>query len=116
VTPEEWARVFATYGPRVPDEEELVRRRQNLDLRPRGLDVLRSVDIRDQLGRIESPTLVCVGALDPITPIAAAEEIVDALPEGVAELEVIDGVGHFPWKDAPDRYWPAIVAFVKRVG
>ena len=40
--------------------------------------------------------------------------IVDALPPGIGRLEVIPGVGHFPWKDAPDRYWPVIEDFVAR--
>ena len=43
------------------------------------------------------PTLVCVGALDPITPVSAAREIVDALSPGVGRLELIEGAGHFPW-------------------
>ena len=27
-------------------------------------------------------------------------------------LEVIDGAGHFPWKDAPERYWPLLESFI----
>ena len=49
-----------------------------------------------------------------MTPVAAAEEIVGALPEGVAQLEVIAGAGHFTWLDAPDRFWPIIIEFVQR--
>lgn len=26
-------------------------------------------------------------------------------------LEVIEGAGHFPWMDVPDRYWPVIADF-----
>ena len=37
-----------------------------------GLKVMRGFDVLDQLARIECPTLVCVGELDPITPVAAA--------------------------------------------
>jgi len=36
----------------------------------------------------------------------------DALPRGIGRLEVIEGAGHFPWLDAPDRYWPMIEDFV----
>jgi pimeloyl-ACP methyl ester carboxylesterase len=53
-----------------------------------------------------------VGELDPVTPVAAAQEIHDGLPEGIARLEVIQGAGHFPWKCAPDRYWPLLIEFV----
>src|SRR6266508_2571761 len=61
---------------------------------------------------VDGPTLVCVGELDPITPVAAAREIADALPEESARLEVVEGAGHFPWKDAPERYWPLVTDFV----
>jgi pimeloyl-ACP methyl ester carboxylesterase len=44
-----------------------------------------------------------MGELDPATPVAAAREIADALPEGTARLEVVQGAGHIAWNDAPDR-------------
>jgi pimeloyl-ACP methyl ester carboxylesterase len=53
-----------------------------------------------------------VGELDPITPVAAAREIVDALPAGSARLQVIEGAGHFASKDVPDPYWPLVTEFV----
>jgi pimeloyl-ACP methyl ester carboxylesterase len=58
------------------------------------------------------PTLVCVGELDPITRVAAAREIAAALRSGVGRLEVVEGAGHFTWKDAPDRYWPILTEFL----
>jgi pimeloyl-ACP methyl ester carboxylesterase len=42
--------------------------------------------------------------------VAAAHEIAEALPG--AQLEVLEGAGHFTWKDAPDRYWPLLTEFV----
>ncbi len=77
-----------------------------------GLDLMRGFDVLDQLALVDCPTLVCVGELDPITPVAAAREIVEALPDGIARLEVIEGAGHFTWRDAPDRYWPLLTGFV----
>ena len=112
VSPDEWARVFAVFGPNVPDEGELARRRQNRALGPHGVALMSRLDIVDQLWRIESPALVCVGALEPVTPVAASEEIFRALPNSVARLEVLEGAGHFPWKDVPGRYWPLLVDFV----
>jgi pimeloyl-ACP methyl ester carboxylesterase len=58
VTDDEWARVFAVFGPRVPDETELARRRQNLELAPYAVELMRRVDLVDQLRRIDCPTLV----------------------------------------------------------
>jgi pimeloyl-ACP methyl ester carboxylesterase len=112
VPDEEWARVFAAFGPRVPAEEELARRRQNLELNPHGMGLIRRIDIVDQLSRVDAPTLVAVGELDPVTPVAASEEIVRALPQGIVQLDVIEGAGHFPWMDAPERYWPTIIEFI----
>ena len=112
VTPEEWARCFVLFGPWVPREQERARTVVNLELNAPGLELMRKLDILDQLARIDCPSLVCVGELDPVTPVAAAQEIVAALPEGAARLEVVEGAGHFTWKDSPDRYWPLLTEFV----
>ena len=72
---------------------------------------MRAFDVVDRLERIDCPTLVCVGELDPITPVPEARAV-EALPEGHSRLEVIKGAGHFTWKDAPDRYWPLLTEFV----
>jgi pimeloyl-ACP methyl ester carboxylesterase len=109
---DEWARVFAAFGPVVPDDEQLARRTKNVELGPHGMELLRRLDVVDQLHRIECPTLVCVGDRDPVTPVAAAREIVAALPDGIGRLEVITGAGHFPWKDDPATYWPLITSFL----
>jgi pimeloyl-ACP methyl ester carboxylesterase len=73
---------------------------------------MRRLDVLDQLAGVECPTLVCVGDLDPVTPVAAAREIVHALPAGTARLEVIVGAGHFAWRDAAADYWPLVTDFV----
>ena len=79
------------------------------------MELVRHLDIVNQLGRVDSPTLVSVGELDPVTPIPAAVEIVGALPEGIAQLEIIDGAGHFTWLDAPDLFWPIVIDFIQRM-
>jgi proline iminopeptidase len=114
VTPEQWNRCWSLFGPWVPREQEKARVIANLELNAPGLKLLSRFNVLDQLARIDCPTLVCVGELDLGTPVAAAREIVDALPGGSARLEVIKGAGHFSWKDAPDRYWPLISDFVAK--
>jgi len=114
VSDAEWARVFAAFGPRVPDADELARRVRNPEVGAVGMEQLRRLDVVDQLVRITSPTLVCVGQLDPVTPPAAAQEIVDALGPGVRRLQVLEGAGHFPWLDHPDRYWPLIATYLQQ--
>ena len=112
VTPEEWAPCWRLFGPWVVGEQERARTVVNAELNAPGLELMRGFDVLDQLAGIECPTLVCVGELDPITPVAAAREIADALPEGIAQLAVVEDAGHFTWKDAPDRYWPLVTDFV----
>jgi len=104
--------VFAAFGPNVPDDERKARAPRNLELNSRGMDLIRGLDIVDQLRRVDSPTLVSVGGLDPVTPIAASEEIVAALPDGLVSFETIQGAGHFTWLDAPERFWPLIINFL----
>jgi proline iminopeptidase len=112
VTDEEWDLVFAAFGPGVLSEEELARRRKNMEIASRGMDLLRGFDAVDQLPKIDRPTLVCVGDRDPVTPVAASIEIMEALPDGVGRLEIVEGAGHFPWRDAADRYWPLLMEYV----
>jgi pimeloyl-ACP methyl ester carboxylesterase len=112
VPDEDWARVFAAFGPHRPNDERKANTPKNLELNEFGMGVIRRTDIVDQLGRVDSPTLVGVGELDPVTPVAAAEEVVEALPRGIARFEIIDGGGHFTWMDAPDRFWPMIIEFI----
>jgi proline iminopeptidase len=112
VSDEQWAQVFAAFGPNVPDPDQLARRIRNAEVGLSGMELFRRLDLIDQLARVTCPTLVCVGRVDPVTPLAASREIVDALPPGVGQLKVIDDAGHFPWLDRPHEYWSVIGAFV----
>jgi pimeloyl-ACP methyl ester carboxylesterase len=112
----ESAKVFAAFGPHIPDDDELARCVASPELAEPGMDLVRALDVVDQLARVTCPTLVCVGALDPVTPVAAAREILDGLPAGVGRLEVVDGAGHFPWLDRPDAVRAVIGPFVAARG
>ncbi|HXJ63666.1 MAG TPA: alpha/beta hydrolase [Actinomycetota bacterium] len=114
VSDDEWGLVFRTFGPNVPDPEALARRVANPDLSERGSELFHRFDVVDQLVRIDVPTLVSVGELDPVTPVEAAREIAAALPPGLARLEVLPGAGHFPWLDIADVYWPILGEFVRQ--
>ena len=112
VPDDEWALVASAFGPHVPNEERRASAPRNVDLNSRGMDLVRQLNIVEQLSRVAAPTLVSVGDLDPVTPVAAAEEIVGALPRGIARLEILEGAGHFSWMDTPDRFWPMIIEFI----
>jgi pimeloyl-ACP methyl ester carboxylesterase len=113
VQPEEWARVYAAFGPNRPTDEESARWPKNLELNPVGMERIRELDFVDELGEIEVPTLVLVGALDPVTPLAASEEIVEALGTDLGQLRVLEGAGHFSWLDTPEPFFRSIQEFVE---
>ena len=80
------------------------------------MERVRALDVVGLLPAVENPVLVSVGALDPVTPVAAAQEIVDGLRPGIGRLDVVAGAGHFTSLDAPEHYWSTLVDFVHEVG
>lgn len=50
-------------------------------------------------GTIDAETLVVAGGADRLTPVAAARAIAAEIPG--ATVEVLDGVGHYPWVELP---------------
>jgi pimeloyl-ACP methyl ester carboxylesterase len=116
VTDEEWSRVFAAFGPRIPDGDELARRVRNPELGEYGMGLLRRFDAVDQLARIRCPALVCVGREDGVTPVEAAREIADHLDPTTTRLAILDDAGHFPWLDQPDRYRALLASWLSGNG
>lgn len=90
--------------------------------RPEGrqgvLDLYRSGDfekLRPYEGRLEGlgvPALLLWGETDAFAPVAGAHRFRRQLPE--ADLEVLAGVGHFVFEDAPERTTPLVVDFLGR--
>ncbi len=82
------------------------------------LDLYRSGDFSElepyegRLGALNVPTLLLWGENDPFAPLSGAHRFLKQIPG--AELEVIDGVGHFVTDDAPDEYARRVVAFLRR--
>ena len=64
------------------------------------------------LATSEIPVLAIAGEHDPGTPPAAARRIAATAPQG--ELVILDGVGHFPFAEAPDAYWGAVRGWLER--
>lgn len=68
-------------------------------------------DISGLVPKIETPTLVMVGAADAITPPDAAEELDQALPH--SRLVTIEGAGHLTTLEQPDAVADALADFLK---
>jgi pimeloyl-ACP methyl ester carboxylesterase len=103
-------------GPdREPDEvdAELYDRVRRMNLRAYELQAgeegsLRKVEIEPE--RITAPTLVVRGALDWPDIAAAAQRLVDELPN--ARLVVVEGCAHLPTMERPDEVARLILDFV----
>jgi pimeloyl-ACP methyl ester carboxylesterase len=64
------------------------------------------------LAAADIPVLAIAGEHDRATPPAMARRIADAAPRG--ELLIVEGTGHFPFAEAPERYWPPLVDWLRR--
>jgi pimeloyl-ACP methyl ester carboxylesterase len=68
-------------------------------------------DYRGDLQRINVPTLVMCGELDPIAPVALSQEIAGGIAG--AQLVVLPGAGHVTNADAPRAFNDALVTFLQ---
>lgn len=72
----------------------------------------KTFDFTTDLTRITCPVLVLGGEDDPTTPIEDQEDIVAALPDGLATFHRFSGCGHGAWRDKPDEVIPVIRDFI----
>ena len=70
---------------------------------------LGSWDWRPAMRDVRSPTLVIQGTRDPLL-LESAREWAATMPD--SRLLVLDGIGHFPYVEAPDRFFPAVETFL----
>ncbi len=73
-------------------------------------------DAGAQLPNVACPVLVIEGSLDPdwADPRAEGEKIVADLPDGLGELVVLEGVGHYPHTQAPNEVLALAVPFLAK--
>lgn len=56
------------------------------------------------------PTLIMWGDVDQIIPVAHAQAAHEAIPG--SRLEILEGVGHFPHTEAPERFLEVLIDFL----
>lgn len=71
-------------------------------------------DMQGACARIKAPTLVLVGSLDTLTPPYHSEYLARGIPG--ATLSVIEGSGHAPNREMPQRFLQVVREFLGRVG
>ena len=72
----------------------------------------KTTDLRDSLGAVRCPTLVIAGEHDPLVPSGLGREIVEAIPDGLARLEVIRGASHDLLIDNPPECYRLVREFL----
>ena len=73
--------------------------------RPDSFEVLRSTDV---------PALVVVGEQDALSPVAQAQEMADALPQG--RLLVVPEAGHLSAVEDPGAFGAGVTGFLEELG
>ncbi|GLX07071.1 hydrolase [Microbispora sp. NBRC 16548] len=73
-------------------------------------------DAGAHLDGIRCPALVVMGTRDPdwADPRAEADGVVAGMPQGLGDVVMIDGAGHYPHAQHPDEVAAAILAFLKQ--
>jgi 3-oxoadipate enol-lactonase len=71
---------------------------------------LAALDLGPDLAKIKNPTLIVIGEVDSATPAAIGREFAERLPD--ARAVELDGVGHCPHMQVPDRFVAAIAPFL----
>ena len=67
-------------------------------------------DVRGDLGRVGTPTLLVWGSLDPLIPPSIGDVMRAEIPD--SRLLVIEGAGHNPMFDCPEDFNGALLAFL----
>lgn len=101
--------------------EEAEARRHNMALRRSLLSAQRNLlwmmsagraEVERVAGSVRVPTLMLWGSQDVLVPLAVGEHWVGKIPG--AELVVIDGVGHNPQIEMPERFAEIVLAYAER--
>jgi len=75
-------------------------------------EAFRSMDLRPHLHDVQCPTLVLIGEHDPLNPPALGQEIVDAIPNARARLEVVPDAAHRVIGDNPEHTYRCVREFL----
>lgn len=67
-------------------------------------------DYRAEARRVNAPVLTIHGTDDPNAPVEGGREWASLLPQ--ARLVELQGVGHAPWLEAPDRFFAEVDRFL----
>lgn len=75
-----------------------------------GLKILQETDLRQDLYRVQCPTLQLFGRLDSLIPVSAANLIHNLFPD--SQTVIIDGASHVPFISHPKQFLLCINTFL----
>ena len=105
---EEWRRVVGPLMSLNPDPDPLVPILDAARITTKQVNLSwfenegNAMDLRPDLANVRCPTLVLVGEHDPVNPATWVEEIVTAIPNGLARLQVVPDAAHDITTDNPE--------------
>ncbi|HZX04035.1 alpha/beta hydrolase [Kribbella sp.] len=70
------------------------------------------VDVAPFAASIVCPTLILAGQDDPVSPAVGAQRLADSLTGSPVRMETLDRVGHGVFRQAPDRAFDLLRAFL----
>jgi len=120
--PSLWVRFYRSLYPGTPPvdlPDYLTALRRNLS-EPGRMAALRAMmwaskaECNERIGEVRSPVLVVMGSRDPDFPDPAGEAqlVADRAADGTVVL--VDGAGHYPQAEAPERTAAAVLPFLSR--
>jgi proline iminopeptidase len=65
---------------------------------------MRTFDLLDDLAKLQCPTMVMAGELDPICPIEAADDIASKVPKHLLTYRRYANCGHGAYRDVPEAF------------
>jgi pimeloyl-ACP methyl ester carboxylesterase len=122
-TAAEWARVCFPLLSRRREPDPLLERlevwrfeNQSLEVNLHHIPEAKANDLRRALHAVRCPTLVLIGEDDPLIPMRLADEIAEAIPDGLARLERIPQAAHDVFADNPEQTYLCIRDFLTDLG
>ena len=73
------------------------------------------VDVAPFATSIGCPALVLAGHDDPVSPSVGAQRLADSLTGAAVRVEIMDGVGHGVFRQAPQRAFDLLRGFLQKV-
>ena len=73
------------------------------------IEAMGDYDWRQEMKGLAVPTLILHGDRDPV-PLQGSHDWTEVLAN--VRLTVLEGCGHLPWIEQPDRFFPEVEAFL----